>query len=90
MSPLKLFEYLASSRIILASKMRAYSHILKNNYNAILIKNNKPERWSDSIKKIFFKPKKFSYLGNNAYKSVLHNTWNLRARKIITKIEFNA
>ena len=89
MSPLKLFEYLASSRIILASKMRVYSHILKNNYNAILIKNSEPEIWSDFIKKIFLKPKKFSYLRNNAYKTVFNNTWNLRARKIITKIEFN-
>ena len=31
MSPLKLFEYLAMSKIIIASKLKVYSHILKNN-----------------------------------------------------------
>ena len=36
MSPLKLFDYLASESII-ASKLNVYSHILKHNQNSILL-----------------------------------------------------
>ena len=35
-SPLKLFEYMASGRIILASKLKVYNNILKHNHNSIL------------------------------------------------------
>ena len=40
MSPMKMFDYLASERIILASKLNVYSHILRNNYNSILVDPN--------------------------------------------------
>ena len=29
MSPLKMFDYLASGRIIIASNLKVYSHVLK-------------------------------------------------------------
>ena len=38
MSPLKMFDYLAAGKIILASNLNVYSHILKNNYNCYLTK----------------------------------------------------
>ena len=30
MSPLKMFDYLAAGKIIIASNLKVYSHILKN------------------------------------------------------------
>ena len=36
MSPLKMFDYLASSQVILASDTNVYKHILINNYNSLL------------------------------------------------------
>ena len=32
-----MFEYLASGKVIIASKMQVYKHILQNNYNSYLI-----------------------------------------------------
>ena len=37
MSPMKMFDYLASGRIILATDLNVYSHILKNDYNSFLL-----------------------------------------------------
>ena len=45
MSPLKLFDYIASGSAIVASKLDVYSHILKNNYNSILIEGNQTYKW---------------------------------------------
>ena len=38
MSPLKMFDYLASGRIIIASNLKVYSHVLKNNFNCLMPK----------------------------------------------------
>ena len=53
MSPLKLFEYLAMSKIIIASKLKVYSHILKNNYNCLLLDSKNINEWIYLIEKIF-------------------------------------
>ena len=53
-SPLKLFEYLASGNIIIASKLPVYNHILKNNHNSVLCDPNNPREWS--IKLISYYP----------------------------------
>ena len=58
-SPLKMFEYMASKKIILASNLKVYSHILKHNYNALLIEPDNIDKWSENIKKIFKKENKY-------------------------------
>ena len=60
MSPLKLFEYMAAKKIIIARDLKVYSHIL-NNKNSILISSSNAQNWSTKIKFIF-KNKKI-YLG---------------------------
>ncbi len=82
MSPLKLFEYLACGKIILASRLDVYSHILKNNYNSILIPTNKPKSWEKKIFEVFNDVKKYQYLKNNSLKSAKKYTWDLRVKKI--------
>ena len=44
MSPLKMFDYLASGNIILAN-IKIYNHILKHKKNAILISNSNLNLW---------------------------------------------
>lgn len=82
-SPLKLFEYLASSNIIIASKLPVYSHILKNKINCILCKYNDAKEWSYNIKKIIKKPKKYNQIRKNAFKTASKFTWLIRVKKII-------
>ena len=85
MSPLKMFEYMASKKIILATDLKIYKHILKNNFNCKLLRFNDLNHWSKTINNIFKNIKKHKYLGNNAYQTVQQYTWNLRAKKILAK-----
>ncbi len=82
-SPLKLFEYLAASNIIIASKLPVYSHILKNKFNCILCNPNNVEEWCLSIKKVFKDPKKFKHLKTNSQETAKKFTWRIRSRHII-------
>ena len=83
MSPLKMFDYLASSNIIIASDLPVYKHILKNNYNSILIDNSKINLWIEWINKIFKSSNTYSYLKKNAFKTAKKYTWGIRSEKII-------
>ena len=83
MSPLKMFDYLASSNIIIASDLNVYKHILKNNYNSILLSNSKVNLWVDQIDEIFKATKKFKYMKINALKTATNHTWIKRSEKIL-------
>ena len=81
-SPMKMFEYMAAGGIIIASDLKVYRHILKKNYNSILIKPNDYKTWQKNIITIM-KSNKYFYLGKNAKKDVIKYTWILRVKKII-------
>tara|TARA_Y100000591_G_C21608570_1_gene581648 strand:+ start:35 stop:811 length:777 start_codon:yes stop_codon:yes gene_type:complete len=83
MSPLKLFDYLASGTPIIASKLIVYSHILKHNQNSILLEPNNINIWVKTINDLYYnntKLKKISRLNKNISKKY---TWKIRAKKII-------
>ena len=83
MSPLKMFDYLASSNIILASDLKVYKHILKHKYNSILINNTKLNEWIYWIDKIFKSKKKFAHIKKNAHITANNHTWIKRSKKIM-------
>lgn len=83
MSPLKMFDYLASSNIIIASDLPVYKHILKNNYNSILINNSKINLWIEWINKIFKSSKRYNYIKKNAFRTAKKYTWIKRSEEII-------
>jgi len=86
MSPLKMFDYLASKKIIVASKLEVYKHILKHNHNSILIKPDDDEKWACTITKIFTKIKSYNKLRVNAYKTAKNYTWIKRVNIIEKKL----
>ncbi len=86
-SPLKMFEYLAARKIIFASFQNSYKHILKNNYNAILIKKNSIEEWKKKIRQVISNKKKYSMLKSNSYKTAKKYTWDQRVLHILTFID---
>tara|TARA_B100000989_G_scaffold203526_1_gene154026 strand:- start:941 stop:2029 length:1089 start_codon:yes stop_codon:yes gene_type:complete len=87
MSPLKMFDYMAAKMIIIASNLKVYKHILKNNFNCILVNVNEDEKWSKAIRLAFKKNYKNRYLRENAYKTVKKYTWDKRCKKIINFFE---
>jgi glycosyltransferase involved in cell wall biosynthesis len=49
MSPLKLFDYLASGKAIIATNLPVYNHILKDGYNCLLVDPNNYDDWINKI-----------------------------------------
>ena len=82
MSPLKMFDYLASGRIIIASNLKVYSHVLKNNFNCIMPKTNNFESWINLINLLTIKEKKLDHLRVNALNTASKFTWDNRVKKI--------
>lgn len=87
-SPLKMFDYLASGKIIIASDLQVYKNILKDNQNSIILKEN-INLWCKTIKKLM-QNKRLDYLGKNAKKSSKKYTWIIRAQKILQFYENNS
>jgi glycosyltransferase involved in cell wall biosynthesis len=81
MSPLKLFESLASGTPIICSNIKVLREILKDNYNSILVKNFEDKNeWVSKIKKIQKNTKKLKFLSNNALSTSKNYTWSKRTR----------
>ena len=82
MSPLKMFDYLAGKKIIFASKLKVYSHILKNNFNSILINPEKTSEWIKAFEVLKNKKNLRKKLKKNAYETAKKFTWNKRVEII--------
>lgn len=82
MSPLKMFDYLAAGKIILASNLDVYSHILKNNFNCYLTTKNEEKYWIKLVQKVLNKSD-FKDLKKNAVITAKKYSWNNRVRKIL-------
>ena len=87
MSPLKLFDYLASGRIILASESQSYSHILKNNINSILCDSSNLDKWVKTLKDISKNKINFTNLKKNSLETAKQFSWSYRIEKIVNFIE---
>lgn len=86
-SPLKLFEYLAAEKVIIASDIDCVKEIITHGKNGILAQAGNPHSFleqMDSIKKDQSFAKK---LKENARISILDYSWQNRAKKIISYID---
>jgi glycosyltransferase involved in cell wall biosynthesis len=83
-SPIKLFEYMASKRPIVASNISAIKEILNHNENAFLFESDNPKDLALKIKNaINYDCKK---MVDNAYIQATKYTWNNRAETIASFI----
>jgi hypothetical protein len=82
MSPLKLFEYLAAKKIIIASDLEVYKHILNKN-NSILIDSEDFKNWAKKINYVFNNINNFNLIKKESYNTAKKFTWLARAQKII-------
>ncbi|MFA6393952.1 MAG: glycosyltransferase family 4 protein [Patescibacteria group bacterium] len=81
-SPLKLFEYMASGRPIVASDLPSLREILNNN-NSVLINPNDPRALAEGIKKVLADQILAEKISARALSDVKKYTWQKRAEKII-------
>lgn len=81
-SPLKLFEYMESRRLIVASALPSIKEIL-NDSNAILVEPDNPEALANGIKKILARPDLKAKLEKQAWEDVQQYSWTNRASSIL-------
>lgn len=85
-SPLKLFEYMASGRPIVASALPSIREILDEG-NAILVEPNNPQKLAEGIKLVLSDKNLANKISNKAFQDVQNYTWQKRAKKIINFIK---
>ncbi len=82
-SPLKMFDYLASGKIIISSKLSGICEVLKHNKNSIIVEEYKYELWKKEISKILRKEYDIPRIKKNAVETANDFTWIKRASTII-------
>ena len=82
-SPLKMFDYLASGKVILSSKRVGICEILKHNYNSVIVDKYELKFWSIALKKILLKKYNLFKLRKNSLKTAKKHTWDKRVESIL-------
>jgi len=84
MSPLKMFDYLASGKIIFASNLKVYNHVLKHGNNSFIVKKNDLNGWFSLINNFLYKKQLVKKISRNAIMTASNYTWEKRVKKIIS------
>ena len=85
-SPMKLFEYLATGRAILASDLPVLREIL-NETNAQLLPPDEPEVWRAALLRLKKYPERRARLGEQARQDAQRYSWTERARRALEGLE---
>jgi len=86
MSPLKMFEYMASGRPIVTSDLPSVREILNEN-NAIFVKPEDPEDLARGIKTALEDKELAQRVSQQAFEDVQFYTWTKRAERIVRFIK---
>jgi glycosyltransferase involved in cell wall biosynthesis len=87
MSPLKMFEYMASQRPIVASKLPAVMEVLRHEENALLGSPGDAADIADRIRKLLENHRLGERLAARAFADVQPHTWEKRAEGILAFVE---
>jgi len=82
-SPIKLFEYLACERPIIATKIPAHTSVLKDQDFVIWMESPEPDDIAASIREAYSLKHKLAVMGKHAREFVSKNyTWDIQAQKL--------
>ncbi|MCC5879170.1 MAG: glycosyltransferase family 4 protein [Idiomarina sp.] len=84
MSPLKVFEYMASGKAIVASSLPVLNEVLQDGDNALLAAPSCLESWCLAIRKLRDEPDLRARLGTKAHEDFTSKySWHMRAKNIL-------
>ena len=90
MSPLKIFEYMAYKKAIIASNLPVLEEVLVHEHNAILCSPIDVESWKNAIDRLVEDQTLRLELSKEAYQTLNHSyTWDKRASQVIQLIQKN-
>jgi glycosyltransferase involved in cell wall biosynthesis len=81
-SPMKMFEYLATGRAIIASDLPVFREVL-NEQNAVFCAPDQPAEWVAALENLLANPEKRVALAAQARADAQHYSWLERARRIL-------
>ncbi|MRS01814.1 glycosyltransferase family 1 protein [bacterium] len=81
-SPMKLFEYIASGRPIVATDMPSLLEILEDGYNALISPAGDDVKLADNIRLLFDEPRIGEQLVENGKRDLDKYSWDTRIRNI--------
>ena len=81
-SPLKMFDYLASGKIIMSTKLKGICEVLKDNYNCFLVNGDDNNKWISKFEKVI-KIKNYHHISNKAFLTAKKYSWYNRAKSIV-------
>ena len=83
-SPLKLFEYMAAGKAIVASDLPVFSEILNHGVTALLADPADICQWHAALCRLIDRPRERETIGLNAHRDFTnHYTWHQRARRVL-------
>ena len=88
-SPLKMFEYMAAARPIVATDLPMVRGILKDEHNALLVPPRDAKALRAALQRLAANPKLSERLATNARSDVAQHTWEARARHILANVGVN-
>lgn len=88
-SPLKLFEYMAAGRPVIASDLPSIREVLKDGVNGVLVRPDDPEALAGGIRRLLADRAFGKMLAAQALKDVAAYTWDKRAERITGFIRAN-
>lgn len=88
MSPLKIFEYMASKKPIVVTDLPTLREILEDNETALFVQPNNPKELADSLSRLAQDKPLVDRISHTAYSKVMNEyTWKKRAKNIINFFE---
>lgn len=86
LSPMKLFEYMASKRAILSSDLPVLREVLSEE-NAVLLPPDDTDAWVTALRKLRDDPERRASLIGHAWGDVQKYSWETRAEAILVGLE---
>jgi glycosyltransferase involved in cell wall biosynthesis len=82
-SPMKMFEYMAAGRPILASTLPVLKEVLKDEVNALLLPCDQTNAWIDALRRLAQQPEFANSIAQQARLDVEQYTWENRAQRFV-------